>query len=282
MNQKFEIARDPYFDLSRCVTSGQVFRWQREDDIWTGYEGENLYRIEMTEYGLSVETNASQRDFENLFRLDWNAEKVEADIIERGPELALPAQELRGLRLLRPSSAEETFFTFLCTANNHLSRIGTMVRALAAYGDEDRFPSVDRIAAIDPLELRAKKFGYRADSIVLSARQLQGRGPDWLDTLRTVEYETAFNELLLLRGVGPKLADCICLFGLDHTEAVPVDTHIWQQIVRHYRPDWADKSLTLGRYRDAGAVVRDRFGEHAGWAQQILFYDNLLNWRTRG
>ena len=82
-------------------------------------------------------------------------------------------------------------------------------------------------------------------------------------------------------GVGPKLADCIALFGLHFTEAVPVDTHIWQQIVRLYRPEWKNASLTGKRYKEAGDLLRERFGILAGWAQQILFYDNLLNWRSR-
>ena len=38
-------------------------------------------------------------------------------------------------------------------------------------------------------------------------------------------YRTAHAELLALQGVGPKVADCVCLMGLGWGEAVPVDTH---------------------------------------------------------
>jgi len=38
-------------------------------------------------------------------------------------------------------------------------------------------------------------------------------------------YRAAHEQLLELQGVGPKVADCICLFGLGWGEAVPVDTH---------------------------------------------------------
>ena len=68
----------------------------------------------------------------------------------------------------------------------------------------------------------------------------------WLDSLRNPEspilgakpsdagemlpggregYHRAHEELLALQGVGPKVADCVCLMGLGWGEAIPVDTH---------------------------------------------------------
>src|SRR5947207_4481818 len=38
-------------------------------------------------------------------------------------------------------------------------------------------------------------------------------------------YRRAHEALLELQGVGPKVADCVCLMGLGWGEAVPVDTH---------------------------------------------------------
>ena len=34
------------------------------------------------------------------------------------------------------------------------------------------------------------------------------------------------NFLLQLTGVGPKVADCICLMSLDKHDVVPIDTHV--------------------------------------------------------
>ena len=73
-------------------------------------------------------------------------------------------------------------------------------------------------------------------------------GEQWLTRLQRTDYQDAHDELLSIKGIGPKLADCICLFALHHTEAVPVDTHLWQAAKRLYFPDWTGKSLTGLRY----------------------------------
>ena len=95
--------------------------------------------------------------------------------------------------------------------------------------------------------LRQLGFGYRAKYLYETAVMLsKERNPGWLDGLRNPEspvmgkkispagemlpsgregYRAAHAELLSLQGVGPKVADCICLMGLGWGEAVPVDTH---------------------------------------------------------
>lgn len=95
--------------------------------------------------------------------------------------------------------------------------------------------------------LRELGFGYRAKYLHRTAVVIaKERGKGWLDSLRNPEspvlgempspagemveggregYRNAHEELLQLQGVGPKVADCVCLMGLGWGEAVPVDTH---------------------------------------------------------
>ena len=95
--------------------------------------------------------------------------------------------------------------------------------------------------------LRQLGFGYRAKYLHQTAVMLtQERDHGWLDDLRNPEspvlgckiasagemlpggregYRNAHEKLLELLGVGPKVADCVCLMGLGWGEAVPVDTH---------------------------------------------------------
>lgn len=279
-------------DFALCVSCGQVFRWELgADGAWFGVDGEHWYRVTLTEHGRSVryavESNADAAAFRALFRLDVSLETVEREVVRLGPELAPYVGSLQGLRLMHPSCAREVLFSFLCTANNNLGRIVPMVRYLGSVGEPmgegaTRFPSMERIAMLSEAELREAGFGYRAGTIPGVARQILERGEQWWAGLGSLDYSELHSELVSLKSVGPKLADCIALFGFHQDLAAPMDTHLWQACCRHYFPEWAGKPLTDQRYRTAAEFLRERFGPWTGWAHQYLFYDNLLNWRTRG
>ena len=70
-------------------------------------------------------------------------------------------------------------------------------------------------------KLRALGFGYRADFIQKTAAMLlEAHGSDegvyeFLSGLRSVNTESAREELMKLMGVGRKVADCILLMSLD-------------------------------------------------------------------
>jgi N-glycosylase/DNA lyase len=187
---------------------------------------------------------------------------------------------------MRHSDPVETIFCFLCSANNNLHRIIPMCWKLGQYGVEiapnlHAFPKLEQIASIPEQALRDQGFGYRGATIPKVANEICIRGSNWMDNLIAATYTDAHAELCTLPGIGPKLADCICLYGLDHGEAVPLDTHIWQAFTRLYHPEWKGKSVTDFRYKESTARFRDRFGELSGWAHLFLFYENLLNARER-
>lgn len=99
--------------------------------------------------------------------------------------------------------------------------------------------------------LRQLGFGYRAKYLYQTAVMVaKERDRGWLDSLQNPEsptidykpalpkdklggardgYREAHEQLLELQGVGPKVADCVCLMGLGWGEAVPVDTHGMRQ-----------------------------------------------------
>lgn len=157
--------------------------------------------------------------------------------------------------------------------------------------------------------LRKLGFGYRARYIYETAVMICAKEKSWLESLRNPEnpalasaaplgedvarqaahtagpmkpegregYRDAHAALLELQGVGPKVADCVCLMGLGWGEAVPVDTHVWQIAVRDYKFKGGNKhaSLTKVLYDGVGAKFRGLWGEYAGWAHSVLFTADL-------
>ncbi len=103
-------------------------------------------------------------------------------------------------------------------------------------------------------------------------------GPAWLFGLRQAPYAEAKAALLTLPGIGEKIADCVCLFSLDKDEAIPVDTHIRKITNRTYFSEApAAKTLTKAAYARIGDHLRAQFGPMAGWAQQYLFFHDLIS-----
>ncbi|KAF7658334.1 hypothetical protein LDENG_00014090 [Lucifuga dentata] len=197
-----------------------------------------------------------------------------------------------GVRMLRQDPTE-CLFSFICTSNNHISRIQGMVERLCqALGaplcqlDQTHyydFPSLSALADSSvEARLRDLGFGYRARFLQQSAKQiLDTHGHQWLQDLRSIPYLQARDSLRTLPGVGTKVADCVCLMSLDKTEAVPVDTHVWQIAKRDYKyaAGNGQKSITDKLHRDIGDFFRKLWGPYAGWAQSVMFCADLKNFQ---
>ncbi|HLE96389.1 MAG TPA: DNA glycosylase [Candidatus Thermoplasmatota archaeon] len=148
---------------------------------------------------------------------------------------------------------------------------GAHVRTRAPAGERARvraraplhaFPTPDAVARLDERVLRRVGLGYRAPFLREAAR-IVADGLD-LAALARRPYRRAHDALTELPGVGPKVADCVCLFGLGHGEAFPVDTWMRDAMARVLARPLGD--------RDAGDAARRRWGANAGLAQQFLFH----------
>ena len=97
-------------------------------------------------------------------------------------------------------------------------------------------------------------------------------GLAYLMALRDEPYEQAHESLLAFSGVGPKVADCVCLMSLDKHNCVPVDTHVWQIASRDYK--LKAKNNPKG-HKQIQAYFQELWGDYAGWAHSVLFAGDL-------
>lgn len=151
-------------------------------------------------------------------------------------------------------------------------------------------------------QLRSLGFGYRAKYIAKTAQIVASKPKGWLNSLRNpdnpafpqtpildscgndpvITYKAAHTELLQLAGVGPKVADCVCLMGLGWAEAVPIDTHVWQIAQRDYKfGKGKTKTFSLSMYDAVGDFFRELWGKEAGWAHSVLFTADLRTFSDR-
>ncbi|XP_077409070.1 N-glycosylase/DNA lyase isoform X2 [Vanacampus margaritifer] len=224
----------------------------------------------------------------DYFQLNVNLKDLYRKWGAADPHFQKVADIFTGVRMLRQDPTE-CLFSFICTSNNHISRIQGMVERLCeargsllcqldqtSYYD---FPSLSSLADSSvEARLRELGFGYRARFLQQSAKQiLDNHGDKWLEGLRRVSYSQARDALRALPGVGTKVADCVCLMSLDKADAVPIDTHVWQIAKRDYKYAAANqpKSITEKLHKDIGEFFRNLWGPYAGWAQSVLFCADL-------
>jgi N-glycosylase/DNA lyase len=191
----------------------------------------------------------------------------------------------RGLRVLR-QDPWECLASFILSSTKQIVQIRQIVTLLCErFGDPliraaDRpkgashsmenhlfysFPTAERLASVIEADLRSCKMGFRAPHLLAAARRI-AEGKFNLERLRHLPLAEARGELMTLRGVGGKIADCVLLFAYGFDGAFPVDVWVERALRELYFPR---RRVGDKRLRHFAAT---HFGPHAGYAQQYLFH----------
>ncbi|MDP0500205.1 MAG: DNA glycosylase [Verrucomicrobiota bacterium JB022] len=260
---------------AETLDGGQAFRWNRLPDghAWRGIWSQHAVELRL-DPAAKVEWRAltpatTAADIASYLALDVDfAAMADALPWRSDPVLAAAKARWPGLRLLRQPLGE-ALLGFQCSATKRIPQIKLGLDAIARQFGRDlghgchALPTWAELATVDEAALRATGIGYRAKNLHLTALFLQEH-PGYLEAVETLPYPAAHAHLLALPGVGPKVADCVLLFGGQRYEAFPVDTWILQTMAAHYRLDgWKPEQIAhFGRVH---------FGPAAGLAQQFLF-----------
>lgn len=313
---KFLRCSEQQINLKIVLDCGQSFRWsQKVDDpsVWLGVLDKKLWFLRQNSDGIEykvfdkttvpvddnnsgtfVVNNLNNNHVENekflrdYFQLDIDIPSLYEKWSSADKNFKGLQNQFCGIRMLRQDPVEN-LFSFICSQNNNIVRIKQLVNKLCityghkavCYQDVDyySFPSMSALAQPGvEKKLRELGFGYRAKFIQGTASCIDQKeeGEEWLYNLRNVPYNEAHQDLCSLPGVGAKVADCVCLMSLDKSEAIPVDTHMWQIASRDYLPHLKkNKTLTDKTYKEIGDFFRELYGNYAGWAHSVLFSADL-------
>lgn len=264
--------------LAETLKGGQAFRWQRvkelDGEIWQGVWQGCVARArtgpkDILEWSAPAGLKQAAAGVEDYFAADVDFDAL-ADQLPWRTDAVMEKRirAWRGLRLLRQPLGE-TLLAFLCSSAKQIPHIAQLCERMAQkfgepiWGEGRALPTWARLAEVHESELRACGLGYRAAFVKHSALRL-AEAPGWEAKIKAAPYAEAQAWLAELPGVGPKIADCVLLFGAAKFEAFPVDTWILQAMAERY-------GLQGWRPAQVAQFGRAHFGPLAGLAQQFLF-----------
>ena len=261
MSEKFVIKLKD-LNMKQIADSGQIFRMTEE--------AENCYRIWFRKHTTLVEENngeftfhCSEDEFNKVwfdyFDLGTDYSAIKALVDEKDEYLKNAISNGFGIRILR-QDLWEIIISFIVSQNNNIPRIKNSIAKLCALTEDGSFPSAEVLSKVSVEELHSYGLGYRDEYIHRMAVKT-ANGEFVPESLIGLSYEEAKKILMAEHGIGKKVADCICVFGLHMLDAFPIDTHVKQILATHYKD-----GFPFERYKGYAAVM-----------QQYIFYYDLEN-----
>lgn len=280
------------FNLRQIADSGQCFRMvpcdpNRSQTAYRVISGRHFLIVEQTGDEVTFHCLSDEFAFwEHYFDLKTDYDTYIRAIDPMDDYLSRAAAFGSGIRILN-QDLWEMVITFIISQQKTIPAIRALVEALSKkYGTRHKipptvsgyyyaFPSPEELNRASLDDLLALKLGYRAKYIKRICEDACSGKLD-LDRLRKLNYADSMEVLLSCYGIGVKVANCICLFGLHHIGAFPVDTWIKKILLREYAP----KSHCTGHVpetRLCEALIEENFSKYPGFAgvlqQYIFFYE---------
>ena len=263
-----------YFSVEDTLTCGQTFRFIKLEDgkfkVFAKDKCAIAYNDGEDAYILCEDCDRDY--FYNYFDLSRDYKKISDYAKNKGVKVLTDAVSVgKGIRILNQDKTE-MLFSFIVSQNNNIPRIKKIINSLCeslgsplTFNGEvyHAFPSVSDLSQKGVDFYQSLGLGYRASYIKATADLLsQGFSLESFSSLSTKDLK---EELKKLHGVGPKVADCVTLFGFHRGDSFPVDT--W--IEKLYFEDFNGTLTSRDKITD---FFLEEFGEFSGYIQQYLFH----------
>ena len=250
------------FSLQNTLECGQCFRWKRlPDGSFCGVAGNRSLRVEQkgnTVIFYDTTEEEFQRLWRNYFDFDTDYHAIYQQICA-DPVVAKASAYTGEIHILR-QQPWEALCSFIISQNNNIPRItGIIDRLCRQFGKPLKdgnyaFPTPQRVAPLQVEDLAELRAGFRAKYILDAARKITD-GTIEVQKLYHADIDEARKELQQICGVGPKVADCVLLFGFYRLEAFPIDVWIKRAMTYFYQNGFPQELMPYG-----------------GIAQQVIFH----------
>ena len=247
-------------DIRKIADSGQTFRmcFDEKRSLEQGFDVYRCIALDKMCYagGGSVACPAEDDAFwREYFDLETSYESFIDAIDPDDLYLTRVAEFGKGIRILK-QDPWEMLITFIISQRRSIPSIKTCVEALCKRwgrqiaADIYAFPTPAELASASMEELASCSLGYRTEYVYLAAQGAASGELD-LESMRGLSDAELLAALMALRGVGPKVANCVSLFGFYRIGAFPIDVWIDRVLKEHY-----PNGFPMERYKGFAGVMQ--------------------------
>lgn len=258
------------FNPAHILECGQIFRfYKNEDGNYVVFSADKKAEIKETAEGYEILTDSPEY-FVKFFNLDVNYSKIKSEIVGLSPAIKNAVELSSGLRILK-GDLFEIIVSFIISANNNIKRIKLIINRLSeGLGDKKdgfyAFPKVDQMIGVSEEFFKNIGAGYRAKYLCNVGEAYKLLIKEDLDAMSDINLR---KRLMQIKGVGPKVADCIMLFAFNRKRIFPVD--VWME--RVYYEFFGKKKMSREKI---SAFLTNKFKDNSGYIQQYLFYSKTV------
>lgn len=269
-----------HFDVRQILESGQVFRFEKiTDQSYMLVAKQKVIKLAQHEESSSVmiyNTNISELDevWSHYLDINTNYAEIANTLSAKDEHMAKAVAFGQGIRILK-QDPWEMLISFIISQNKAIPHIKECIKNISRqFGipieDEDcngyyTFPTPEELKDATEEDLRACKVGFRAPYIIDACHKILNE-EIVLNDLYLISAEEAKEKLMSIKGVGPKIADCILLFAYSKMELFPTDVWIKRVVEGLYFEGREMKLAEIQKF------AKSYFGNLAGYAQQYLFF----------
>lgn len=271
-NEKIVMTQFESFNIKEILECGQCFRFEKIDEMHYIIVANNKV-LNIKQDDEKVEFfPCNKSEFENIwinyFDLNTDYTQIKKQL-EDDPIVKKAIQYAEGIRILNQEPFE-CLISFIISQNNRIPMIKQVIKNISEKygtkeGDYYLFPTLSQFRNATPDELKLCKTGFR-DKYILDAIQNIQNNTINLESLYNMSSEDAKNELLKIKGVGTKVADCVLLFSLKKNDVFPTDVWV-KRVMEYFYFDEKDTPI-----KEIHSFAKEKWGDLAGYAQQYLFY----------
>ena len=267
MQIELDVSLDP------TLGCGQAHRWRKAGGSWNGVIGNCIVDLTENAGGFEAKGCSGREELLNYFRSTDDLPQIIGEISDADPYVASLSSSCPGMRILK-QEPWECLATYVLATNVNVKRIAKMVESVCDtfgrdLGERRAFPSPKQI--LDKRdEICICRLGFREERFIELAESVENGTID-PEAIGEMDYAECVSTLMTINGVGPKVADCVALFGYGHLEAFPVDARISKCLNDMYG--------VSGSYKVMAEFGRKKFGRYAGYAQEFLYHSASITGR---